>query len=259
MRPMSAGSKIIGILGLLWFAAWVSCAIYCLRHPEAVRNFANHPWSDREILIGAACYSVIGLAGLVPAFTRLVLPLFGRSPRIGRNAAPCLASIGVSLTFAEFEAAYRVRARRELRASILGWIFAMTGVLVFAALGPWLFGGAPRPPLLLHFTFYLTAVMIGIAFRLARQTSAAAAWEDFPYLRESCRYDFFEDGFHVYGYSYSWGVPWAHIRRAERIGDAIMLKVRRQLLVLPLFALAQPGGAIAVDLLRRKVKNARRI
>jgi len=80
MRSYTRGGVVIGIIGLLWFVFFAGTGIYCLLDPVALREYSapQYKWTDREILIGAACYIVVGLAGLVVAFSRLFMPLLGR-------------------------------------------------------------------------------------------------------------------------------------------------------------------------------------
>jgi hypothetical protein len=259
VRAPTAGRAVVGVFGLLWFLFFVVSAAWGLLRPDELRSYSSYSWTDREIRICAICYLMVGSAGGIVAFRRLIMPLFARRPLIGRNAAPCLASVGVTPSYPDFEAVHMLSVKRRLAWSIASWVFAMTVVYGIFALLPFLRGNLSPSLLGLHTVLFLTACAIGIAFRFVRSPRAEIVWAESPHLRESCRLDFFDDGIHVYGWNFGIGVPWDQVRRAERVGHALALHIPRSYLIIPATAVPEAGGADLLDLLRRKRKIRGRV
>src|SRR5215218_3934747 len=72
-------SKTLGFIGLLWFLFFVGSAVLSLADPEGLRRYSTYAWSDRDILLCAICYIVVGLAGGIVAARRLVVPVIHRA------------------------------------------------------------------------------------------------------------------------------------------------------------------------------------
>jgi hypothetical protein len=258
MRATTSSSRSIGVAGLVWFLFFAGAATFCVLRPDALRKYSapTHTWTEREIWIGAACNVVIGSAGLVLAFRRLLLPLFLPPLHVRADASSLQASVAVAPSFGEFETVHRAVQRRRFLVSSMVWILSMAGG--FAITQTVLLPNRvdPRVALVMNFAGFVMAVLVGIAIRFFRQVPASDDWVANAHLHLASRYDFFEDGLRVFNGTFAWEIPWPQVQQAVVVDNVLGLIVDRDLLIIPASALARAGALEAVvDLLRRKVKN----
>src|SRR5690349_12262189 len=120
---------MIGLAGLLWFLYCTAVTILILSDPQSFRDWSHFTWTDREIQIGAWCYFVCGLAGLILAITRLLLPRFARRPRIGEPGDMPLFVFDVIPRYEDFRSLQSAATIRAANLNAVLWIAG--GVIVF--------------------------------------------------------------------------------------------------------------------------------
>jgi hypothetical protein len=250
---------LLGLVGLLWFLFCTATARLVYFNPDQFRAFAakeGATWTDREILIGVACYFTVGLAGLVLVITRLIGPLFYRRVRIDYAQASPLMVFEVVPRYEDFltlsQATIAKRTWTRLGITLLAGviIFVMLehpsmrheGVSFGIALS--IFGGIVLAEILMMLvksywsrsTFWLTA-----------------RWKVNGRLREPRRYHLFEDGVIVQGLTFYRTVPWYEVQHAHLTGNTIGFIGRGELMVIPGEALVSQSSADQLmDLLLRK-------
>jgi hypothetical protein len=257
VHPRSQRNTYIGVVGLLWFGFCTSVAVLVPLFRDDFRAWSHFTWTDREIFIGAACYYVCGLAGLVLVITRLIVPLFARSPAIGYDVAPPVMLIDVPRP--RFEDFYALGAATTSRAA-----WGRAGVTLF-------FGGVIwviwTHPLTRHDGVPLqtaaTLFAVGLAYRtlhplvrtrlLLTRWGARLRWELFSRHRQPRRYHVFAEGLLVEtpgGKRRT--IPWYDMRHAYLLGNTIGMLGRGELIVVPGDALpTQAAANLFMDVMER--------
>jgi hypothetical protein len=252
----SQSNKRIGLIGLVWFIYCTVSAAGVVLDPEGFRSWSHFTWTDRELLIGAGCYFTAGLAGLVLAVTRLLLPLFARTPMIGYDVAAPLMAVDVEPRFEDFHVLSKAMAARGAKKKIL---FTMLfGVVFFIML---------EHPLLRRrgIPFHVAAYGVGCLlivralFVLVRSLFARTRWwSTVRWMRsQRChsprRYHVFDDGILVQGMDYHKVVPWYDVRQAHLFGNTLGMVGRNEMILIPGAALPSEAHVdLLMQLLERK-------
>jgi hypothetical protein len=257
MHPPSQRNKTIGKVGLAWFLFCTGASVSVLLDPDGFRRISKYyTWTDREILIGAVCYFVAGLGGLVLVVTRLILPFFARRPRIGYGAATPVLAVDVLPRFEDFHALHALASARAARTATLFTLAAGLVIFLLVEQPTWRNEGVP---LRVGLTIFGAALVIKALFPLVRSAFSRSRWccrlrwSLFGRHREPRRYHVFEDGILVQGRSFQRIVPWYDVRHVHFIGDTIGLVGRGELITIPTTAMPSPDAAAQfIQLLDRK-------
>jgi hypothetical protein len=260
MHPPSQRNRTIGIVGLVWFLWCASSAAFCVLDMQDFRDWSHFSWTDREIYIGAACYMTCGLAGLLLAFTRLILPAFARRPQIGYGVAAPLLAVYVQPRFDDF---HTLNAMATTRTAITKTIITLLGgVVIFVLLEhPNLrHEGIPlRVGMITCGTILLAKAIVPILRALFSRSRlwSKLRWSLYGRHREPRRYHVFEDGILVQGVTYHRAIPWYEVRYVHFFGNTIGLVGRGELITIPGEAIPSQDDANAlIQLLDRKTAHS---
>ena len=244
MHPPSQRNTTIGLIGLVWFLFCTATAIVVPMDPNWLRDWSRQSWTDQEIRIGAACYFVAGLGGLVLVITRLVLPRFARRPRIADGLTPPLMSIPVVPDFKSF---YAVRSRASARATDAAALFAVfAGAVIFILLihPEWRRDGMTFKASVIAFSGTL-AGLVGHKYLIGRATASMkpltwVRWKTLARNHEPRCCDLYEDGIHVRGRTFQFRLPWYDAKHATCLDDAVGFVGRGETIVIPARSLPSP-------------------
>ena len=245
MHPPSQRNTTIGLVGLVWFLFCTATAIVVPMDPDGFREWSRQSWTDQEIRIGAACYFVAGLGGLVLVVTRLVLPrLLARRPRIGDGLAPPLMSIPVVPDFKSF---YAVRSRASARAADAAALSAvLAGAVIFILLihPDWRRNGMTFKASVIAFSGTLVG-LVGHKYLIGRTAASIKPlfwlrWKLRARNHEPRQCDLYEDGIHVRGRSFQFRLPWYDAKHATCLDDGIGFVGRGETVVIPARSLPSP-------------------
>jgi hypothetical protein len=258
IHPRSQRNRFIGLVGLGWFIFCTATAVFIPLFAADFRAWSHFTWTDREIYIGAACYFVVGLAGLLLAVTRLLLPMFGRSARIGYDVARPLMMIDVPRPrFEDFHALGAATAARAAWSRAFVTLFFGAIIFIIWTHPMTRHEGVPFKAAL---TTFAVAVAAKTVFPLVRtrllttRWGARLRWELFGRHGEPRRYHVFEDGILIQRLSGGQRrVPWYDARHACLIGNTIGMLGRGELIVIP--GDAMPTQAMADTLMDVMARN----
>ena len=259
MHQPSQRNRRIGIWGLIWFLFCAGSAAAVYFDPEGFRGWSKFTWTDRELMIGAACYFVAGCGGLVLAVTRLFLPMLAKPSLIGYDVAAPLMAIDVEPKFEDFHKLASAVTVRRAKMKILRTV--LFGVVFFIMLEHPLLRrqGVPfiRAAYGLCSVLALRAIVLFVRSLVARTRWASTLrWMKSQRYHTPKRYHVFEDGLLVQGMDYHKVIPWHDMRQAHLFGNTLGLFGRDEMILIPGEALPSEGHVDALMQLLQRNKLA---